>query len=198
MVEVSTHKKNGIEDELPASIEGDEVLSINNDELPSTEDELLKKGSNDMDLEDINEGDTDFQIIDCQADMNDKNVEVSTSNGDASSIYATKEAHGIFIILGHSDELEMYDKRKQLFKNGNRLASLKMALTNGQAMLQKKVNDTLSTLKEEFETWERTFFQENDLCSPTLSDIENDPYMANVVRKIQVGIQLNKNWNFSS
>ena len=50
------------------------------------------------------------------SDMSSNEAGNSSRNSQKSSSYITKEAHAIFLILGDSQELSMYDKRKDLFK----------------------------------------------------------------------------------
>ena len=66
----------------------------------------------------------------------------------------------------------------------------------GKSFVQQ-VLEKVSTLKVQFKNWERSFLLENYLCAPSVSDVENNIYIADIFRKIQIGNQLLRSWNIS-
>ena len=64
-----------------------------------------------------------------------------------------------------------------------------------QSKFQQEVLKKVSTLKVQFENWERSFLLENNLCAPSVSDVENNIYIADISGKIHIGNQLLRSRN---
>ena len=118
----------------------------------------------------------------------------SSRNSLDNSSYITKEAHAIFLVLGDSHELKMYDKRKDLFKKKMSFPNTIFVLKKSQISFKSQVINELEILKEKFKTWEKSFFHENDCCSPTFEDVKSDPIMKDVYKKIHVATSLIERW----
>ena len=84
-----------------------------------------------------------------------------------------------------------------LFKLGKASSDTIEALKDTQSKFQQQVLKKVSTLKMQFKNRERSFLLENNLCAPSVSDVENNIYIADILRKIQIGNQLLRSWNIS-
>ena len=118
------------------------------------------------------------------------NINESSSSKDniTSNSYCTSEANAIFLVLGGSSELINYDIEKDLFKLGKASLDTIESLKDTQSKFQQQV---------QFENWERSFFLENNLCAPSVSDVKNNIYIAEIFMKIHIGNQLLRSWNIS-
>ena len=125
------------------------------------------------------------------------NVASSSKDSNTSNSYSTSEANAIYLVLGGSLLLKNYDMEKGLFKLGKASSDIIESLKDTQRKFQQQVLKTVSTLKVQFEKWERSFLSENNLCAPSVSDVENNIYIADIFRKIHIGNQLLKNWSIS-
>ena len=127
------------------------------------------------------------------------NINMASSSKDsiASNSYFTSEANAIYLVLGGSSELKNYDMEKCLFKLGKASSDTIESLKDTQSKFQQQVLKQVSTLKVQFENWERSFLYENNLSAPSLCDVENNSYIADIFRKIRIGNQLLRSWNIS-
>ena len=127
------------------------------------------------------------------------NINESSSSKDniTSNSYCTSEANAIFLVLGGSSELINYDIEKDLFKLGKASLDTIESLKDTQSKFQQQVLKKVSTLQVQFENWERSFFLENNLCAPSVSDVKNNIYIAEIFKKIHIGNQLLRSWNIS-
>ena len=127
------------------------------------------------------------------------NINMASSSKDsiASNSYFTSEANAIYLVLGGSSELKNYDMEKCLFKLGKASSETIESLKDTQSKFQQQVLKQVSTLKVQFENWERSFLYENNLSAPSLCDVENNSYIADIFRKIRIGNQLLRSWNIS-
>ena len=71
------------------------------------------------------------------------------------------------------------------------------SLKDTQSKFQQQVLKKVSTLQVQFENWERSFFLENNLCIPSVSDVKNNIYIAEFFKKIHFGNQLSLSWKKS-
>ena len=146
-------------------------------------------------FKEIDSYDSSTTTILTRNDTSTNEVGNSSKNSVKCSSYITKEAHAIFLILGDSHELSMYDKRKDLFKKNKAFPNTLSILKSNQNNFKTKVINELKILKEKFEIWEKSFFHANDCCSPTLDDVKSDPIMGGVCKKIQIATKLIERWN---
>ena len=51
--------------------------------------------------------------------------------------------------------------------------------------------------EDEFRHWERSFLANNSMCPPTVNDIKNDPYAADIFSRVKVGKSLLDIWNIA-
>ena len=111
--------------------------------------------------------------------------------------FLTREARAIYDVLkSTSPLLESFDNYKNLLKQQyNPLIS--DDLLNMQAELQTQTLKQISSLKREYEKWERFFLVENDWRFPRLEDIKNNAEILDIHCRIKVGEQLLKSWNIS-
>ena len=130
--------------------------------------------------------------------INDNINEASSSKDSiTSNSYFTSETNAIYLVLGGSSELKNYDMEKGLFKLGKASSDTIESLKDTRCKFQQQVLKKVSTLKVQFENWERSFLLENNLCAPSVSDVENNIYIADIFRKIHIGNQLLRSWNIS-
>ena len=120
----------------------------------------------------------------------------STSKETNAGSFFTQEACIIHEILGYSTLLSKYDNMKNIFKLGKRSdIHLKDMLINAQSQLQTQVLKAISTLKQDLTGWDRVYMLNNDMAAPSLSDYQNDAYIANIQKKIKTADILLKKWN---
>ena len=129
--------------------------------------------------------------------INDNINVASSKDSNTSNSHSTSEANAIYLVLGGSPLLKNYDMEKGLFKLGKASSDIIESLKDTQSKFQQQVLKIVSTLKVQFEKWERSFLSENNLCAPSVSDVENNIYIADIFRKIHIGNQLLKNWSIS-
>ena len=127
------------------------------------------------------------------------NINEASSSKDSitSNSYFTSEANAIYLVLGGSSELKNYEMEKGLFKRGKVSSDTLESLKDTQSKFQQQVLKKVSTLKMQFKNWERSFLLENNLCSPSVSGVENNIYIADICRKIHIGNHLLRSWNIS-
>ena len=130
--------------------------------------------------------------------LNDNINEASSSEDSiTSNSYFTSEANAIYLVLGGSSELKNYDMEQGLFKLGKASSDTIESLKDTRSKFQQQVLKKVSTLQMQFENWERSFLLENNLCAPSVSDVENNIYIADILRKIHIGNQLLRSRNIS-
>ena len=66
-------------------------------------------------------------------------------------------------------------------------------LLDTQTKLQTQILKKVSTLKRDFDNWERSFLGKNDLCAPRECDM--DTSIADINRRIIIGNKLLKKWD---
>ena len=93
----------------------------------------------------------------------------------------------VLLAINISSELNIYDMEKGLFKLGKALSDTIESLKDTPSKFQQHVLNKVSTLKMQFKNWERSFLLENNLCAPSVSDVENNIYIADIFRKIHIG-----------
>ena len=125
------------------------------------------------------------------------NKACSSNDSISSNSYSSSEANAIYLVLGGSTDLKRYDTEKGLFKLGKASFDTIESLKNTQSKFQVQVLQKVSVLKEQFESWERSFFSNNSLCTPTVNDVENDSCIADIFKKIRLGNQLLRSWGIS-
>ena len=115
----------------------------------------------------------------------------------------TKEGNAIYFVLGEfSYVLKQYDHEKVLFKDSQKQNEFispnhckQMSFLHSR--VQALVLDKLSKLETDLENWERSFLCDNDFCVPTVTDRENNHYIADIVKRIKVGNQLMTLWGLT-
>ena len=127
----------------------------------------------------------------------DKNTPVCSKHCHTNDLYSSSEANALYLVLGGSPELKIYDMEKHLFKLGKSSLDTFNSLKYSLAKFQQQVLKKVSTLEVQFGNWERSFLPANNFCVPTASDVEDNSYIGSIFREIRIGKQLLRNWNIS-
>ena len=117
---------------------------------------------------------------------------------------SSKEAVSISMVLGEVSLLlinyshEKTDLKKNLKKpEGIELKERINNLNNMLAQLQQQILKQVSELELSFRNWERSFLANNSMCAPTVNDMKNDPYAADIFSRVKVGKSLLDIWNIA-
>ena len=135
-------------------------------------------------------------------------IDSSKPNSMNTNNLSSKEASAIHLVLGEiSPLLSKYDREKAAFKDfqtkqmGKQSSMISNDYTSNlldmQSTLQTQVLKKISTLKTDFENWERSFLIKNDMCAPGNGDIEDNSSIADISRRIKIANQLLKNWGIA-
>ena len=122
-----------------------------------------------------------------------------------SNCLLTREANAIHLVLGEmSPFLVKYDCEKDTYKNlmakqvGQQSSGTSNDYTSNlldmQSTLQTQVLKKKSTLKRDFENWERSFLVAHDFGAPDDSDMKANSSIADIVRRINIANQLLRKW----
>ena len=134
-------------------------------------------------------------VISNTSTMNNEIGMAGSSKDTTSSIYATEEANAIFLVLGNTPLLEKYDRAKVLYKQGKCSDNFRNFLIDMQSKLQRQVLKQVSVLKQDFTEWDRSFLVNNNNCSPSPSDYQNNSYISDIIRKLIIGNNLLRKWS---
>ena len=132
-------------------------------------------------------------------------IKSNKHNSTNTNSLSSKEASAIYLVLREmSPFLEKYDRKKSAFKifktkqmyKGSSMISNDYSsnLLDMQSTLQTQVLKKISTLKRDFEKWERSFLIKNDMCAPRNCDIEDNSSIVDISRRINIANQLLRNW----
>ena len=120
-------------------------------------------------------------VISNTSTMNNEIGMAGSSKDTTSSIYATEESNAIFLVLGNTPLLEKYDC-EVLYKQGKCSDNFRNFLIDMQSKLQRQVLKQVSVLKQDFTEWDRSFLVNNNNCSPSPSDYQNNSYISDIIR----------------
>ena len=134
-------------------------------------------------------------VISNTSTMNNEIGMAGSSKDTTSSVYATEEANAIFLVLGNTPLLEKYDRAKVLYKQGKCSDNFRNFLIDTQSKLQRQVLKQVSVLKQDFTEWDRSFLVNNNNCSPSPSDYQNNSYISDIIRKFIIGNKLLRKWS---
>ena len=87
----------------------------------------------------------------------DKNTLGCSKDSHTSDSYSSSEANALYLVLGGSPELKIYDMEKHLFKLGKASLDAVNSLKYSLAKFQQQVLKKVSTLEVQFGDWERSF-----------------------------------------
>ena len=129
------------------------------------------------------------------------NIDFKATSFDKDAI-KSKVALNISVVLGEVIPLvRQYSCMKTSIKlkevKGNRLKETMNNCQDMLAKLQQKVLEEVGKLELKSENWERSFLVNNDMSLPTVNDRKEDPYAADIFRRLKIGKILLKHWTIA-
>ena len=128
----------------------------------------------------------------------------SSSNIDFHTTFSkedlrSRDAIAISTVLGEvSSQVVKYSRLKTILKTpGNTPKDQVNEFQLTLVELQQKVLKQVNQLQLNKEQWEKSFFVDNKYLPPDISDMNNDPYVADIAKRIKVGQALLNHWNIA-
>ena len=189
-----TEEQNEDEQVIGITPVADEVIELQDDD---DEDKSLSLPSTDIELPVLPGAETFHKDPSTSQQETTVRTEQTSSYTMQSRLGKTLE-----VVLGNTKETQHLDRKHCVLKQ---MADTKVSKSlykvteedykNILAPLQVKILAEQRKLKKEFDIWEKSYFREHNLATPSYDDIQSDMTASAIVKKLKYAKALLTNWN---